>query len=190
MQKWPRLYAVHMQSAALATLMGRLAKNLALKHIGFHWGERGISAAWFVFIRNMVAHDLLDHGEMFALRTLYNACKQMEEACEHKVGAVIIFHPPLDVCWERVQRRGQTGDAEIKLEYLEQIHSQYERYITEEPARGREIAVIREVLEGDLAAKILGEVWAYVLLRAEAGGDFCEATDQTKFQHRKYMQLM
>jgi deoxyadenosine/deoxycytidine kinase len=36
-------------------------------------------------------------------------------------------------CFERIQARNQTGDTEVTLEYLKQLHQQYEKFFSERP---------------------------------------------------------
>lgn len=43
--------------------------------------------------------------------------------------AIVYIRTPPEVCFERLKKRGQTGDSYVTIEYLQQIHEKYEKYI-------------------------------------------------------------
>jgi deoxyadenosine/deoxycytidine kinase len=46
-----------------------------------------------------------------------------------KPDAIVYIRTPPEVCFKRLQTRGQTGDSKITLKYLQDIHERYEKYI-------------------------------------------------------------
>ena len=184
--KFPKLHSFACQAAVLATLAGRFIKNKRLRKKGVRMRERDLSSAWHIFIRARREEGMLDVSEVFVLRTIYEACVSMQREVEEPVGAVIVFMPGFLVTLSRLRQRQQTGDSEINVEYLRRVYDLYETYITEEPERGRELAVIRSPMDGPDVADVLGEVWMYISEREKAKGDWSIRSDQARYKHSKH----
>ena len=181
--KFPKLYSFPAQAAVMATTGGRTTTSKEYKDKALHLKERDLSSCWNVFVRARESQNYLDSFEMFALRTLYKSVEALQEEAGHKTGCIIVFHPPFMITWARLQERKQAGDAEIDVEYLKLIYDLYETWIEEEVHRGRELCVVREPLDGDRAAHILGECWMYILERNRAKGDWNIRTDPGRYKH-------
>jgi len=85
------------------------------------WGDR------LVFVRN-----LYKQGVMSALEySLY--CHQhtfcVEECPEACPDAILYMKTSPEICYERLKSRGRSEEANITLEYLEQIHRRHEEWL-------------------------------------------------------------
>jgi deoxyadenosine/deoxycytidine kinase len=107
-----------------------IASYAALGHGGTVISERGPATALNVFSKMLCDDGVISQQEFALLRNLYEAIKFAPTR------AYVYLDTPVDLCMERITRRGRACEMRVTSKYLETLHNVYKEFLRSEQDRG------------------------------------------------------
>nr|XP_026499027.1 deoxynucleoside kinase-like [Vanessa tameamea] len=100
--------------------------------------ERSVQNSRHCFVENAKKQDFLKEPEYEVLQQWFD---YTEKNLDTSLDLIVYLRTTPKIVWERMMKRGRAEESEVPLEYLEQIHESYEKWVSS-PDVGCEVLTI------------------------------------------------